>query len=55
MTSFSNVKSKTKEDAKRVEDRIVKDANMVETDIRKPGHELAEDMPAMTKKMKDII
>ena len=33
MTSISNVKNKTKEDAKKVEDKIVKDAKVVEADL----------------------
>ena len=55
MTSISNVKNKTKEDAKKVEDRIVKDAIMVGADIKKAGHKLADDTQKVTKKVKDKI
>jgi hypothetical protein len=45
----------SKEDAKKVEDRVVKDAKVVEADVKKAGHKLADDTQKVTKKVKDKI
>lgn len=55
MPSLDSAKKKTKEDAKKVETKVVKEAKVVGADAKKAGAKVVAGTEKVAKKVKDKI